>query len=120
VLLFGGAALLAAPATAARAGGGYCGSMATTTRAGAIVELRDNCFEPTVLTVRQGQQVTWSNHDSTPHTVTGAALTWGSGEPFAGGQVVSAVFDRAGIYPYACTLHLRWRVRSWWSQRKRR
>src|SRR5438445_10411391 len=60
----------------AEAGGG-CHNGVFSDRTGAQVELSKNCFEPTVVRIQQGQQVTWTNSDPDAHAVTGAAKSWG-------------------------------------------
>jgi hypothetical protein len=63
-------------------------------------------FEPTVLQVAEGTEVTFVNGPDFTHLVTGANQAWGS--PDVGvqpGASVSYTFDEAGVYPYACALH---------------
>ena len=59
----------------------------------------------TPLTVSRGTRVTWTNRDSTPHTVTGE----GEGGPRSGdiapGSNYSFTFDRAGTFNYVCSIH---------------
>ena len=98
-----GVALFAVPVTPASAGGS-CFSPARN-GSGTNVKLSANCFGPTVLFVRPGTAVTWTNADSYEHTVTGLGFRWGSGEPLQGGQSVTYRFDRAGVYPYECVIH---------------
>src|SRR5207253_5773849 len=81
-------------------------------RTGAQVELSKNCFEPTVVRIQQGQQVTWTNNDPDAHAVTGAANSWGmtgrvgkGGEEIDPGQSVSYQFDNLGVFPYFCIFH---------------
>jgi len=97
------AAALALGAPAANAGGG-CHSDATVA-AGVRVTLSELCFGPTVLYVKPGDTVTWTNKDSTAHTVTGLAISWGSGEGLLEGKSVSYRFAQQGIYPYSCIIH---------------
>jgi plastocyanin len=104
-MLIGAVALFAMHAGAAEAGGGGCHSQAITTGAGVAVDMRQSCFEPTVLTIRTGERVTWTNRDAGPHTVTGAANGWGNFEAVQQGQTISFDFDEPGVYPYVCWLH---------------
>ncbi len=60
----------------ASAGGGCFGPVSQGT--GIKVDLTRICFSPTVLYVRPGDTVTWTNQDSFDHLVTGANLLWSS------------------------------------------
>jgi len=85
-------------------GGGGCGRPLTD-RGGVTVNIKDFCFSPTVLRVSVGHTVTWTNLDSFPHTVSGVNGLWGSLGLLEGDQSTTYRFNRAGVYPYACTLH---------------
>jgi nitrite reductase (NO-forming) len=60
-----------------------------------------------------GSMVTWKNDDSAPHTVTSGTVE--SNRPTPDGRFDSGimnagdsfpfVFDKAGDYPYYCTIH---------------
>jgi plastocyanin len=97
------AAALALGAPAANAGGS-CHSGATVA-AGIRVTLSELCFGPTVLYAKPGDTVTWTNKDSTAHTVTGLGFSWGSGDGILEGKTVSYRFAQQGIYPYSCIIH---------------
>jgi len=95
----------------AEAGGG-CHNGAFSDGTGAQVELSKNCFEPTVVRIQQGQQVTWTNSDPEAHAVTGAANSWGmtgrvgkGGEEIDPGKSVSYQFGKPGVFPYFCIFH---------------
>lgn len=102
-VLTGGLLMVAAPALA---GGGSCHDPEPTSASGVAVDAKDNCFFPTVLYVEEGATVTWTNRDAAPHSVTGLALGWGTGQKtlFQGGSV-SVEFSDPGIYPYTCVVH---------------
>jgi plastocyanin len=85
-------------------GGGGCGRPLTD-RSGVSVAIKDFCFGPTVLRLRAGQSVTWTNRDPFVHTVLGANGLWGSFEELRRDQSVIYRFDRTGVFPYACTVH---------------
>ena len=61
-------------------------------------------FDPSVIKVRPGETVTWTNNDNFTHTVrlldTGQVL--GTMPP---GQSLSHVFSKPGTYRYDCSLH---------------
>jgi plastocyanin len=102
VTLLGPALVLAGPAGA---GGGTCHSTSMTSGKGQAVEMRNNCFSPTVLHAPLGEAVTFVNRDAAPHTVTGAG-EWGTGhkEVFRG-QSFHLRFQEPGLYLYACLIH---------------
>ena len=72
-------------------------------------EETDSCYVPSIITVKQGEQVTWSNEDVAFHTITSGIY----GEPSAlfdsghldPGQNFSFVFDEKGTIDYFCSLH---------------
>ena len=97
-------AMLGTPAETA-AGGGGCRGRPSTEGTGTTVEMRENCFQPTVLHAEPGQGVTWTNSDPAPHSVAGATVEWGNYGTHAQGQSVSYTFDRPGTYPYYCFEH---------------
>lgn len=70
-----------------------------------IVNIQGMAFQPTNLTVKTGEAVTWINNDSAPHTVTsadGGPLASGTLNPGARYQIT---FDKAGTYTYYCKFH---------------
>lgn len=64
-----------------------------------------SCFSPTILYVGVGEQVTWTNKSTPPHTVTGANASWGDYTEIKAGDSVEHRFDTAGVYPYYCFVH---------------
>ena len=91
-LVFAGALLSAAalatvgsPGLAA-AGGGCRGMPVTEERGTTAVMDERSCFSPTILYVGVGEQVTWTNKSTPPHTVTGANV---AGANFEGTDVTS-------------------------------
>lgn len=85
-------ALLAVPALASAA-------LPGTAR---TVDIPGKLFVPDQMTVLIGDTVTWTNHDSTTHTVTGDAFDSGHLAP---GASFSVAFDKPGSYRYHCTIH---------------
>jgi plastocyanin len=102
--LAAGLSLVILPAVPAHAGAG-CHNPDIRDVAGTRVDLRDNCFVQTVLRVKPGQAVTWTNHDATEHAVTGVGGTWGDYATFLRGRSVTYRFSREGVYPYFCYVH---------------
>jgi plastocyanin len=97
-------AVIALPHAAA-SGGGACPPPITNGRV-TTVTIRNFCFGPTVVHVQPGDSVSWINRDSTEHTVTGANRAFGSYRSLRRGHPVAWQFERAGVYPYYCALHL--------------
>jgi plastocyanin len=85
-------------------GGGGCGR-AVTDDDGTRVSIRNFCFGPTILRVREGETVTWVNRDDFPHVVLGANGAWGGYGKLRGGDEVRYRFVSSGVYPYVCTYH---------------
>lgn len=71
---------------------------------GTTVEMRGNCFGPTVLRVEAGSEVTFVNRDEVVHRVDGVG--WASESLLAPGARTTHRFDRPGTYPYTCILHV--------------
>ena len=71
--------------------------------ASASVTIRDLAFQPSTVTVRVGDTVTWTNADDVVHTV-----RWASGQEsreLARGESYSRTFSQAGSYGYICGPH---------------
>lgn len=67
------------------------------------------CYIPSIITIKQGQQVTWSNEDVAFHTVTSGLYDEPS-DLFDSGhldpkQKFIVSFDEQGTFDYFCTLH---------------
>ena len=66
------------------------------------VSIEKNSFRPEDITITPGQSVTWTNNDSTTHTVTGPGLD--SGE-IAPGATFTQTFDAAATIQYSCSIN---------------
>jgi plastocyanin len=68
------------------------------------VEMKELAFNPATLTVPTGSKVTWTNNDTTAHTV-----TFDDGSADSGNLAVGSTFDHtfaaAGTFAYHCTIH---------------
>ena len=90
---------------------GASASNSVTIAAGSSVPSNGKFFEPPTLTASKGTSVTWTNADSTLHTVTsGSAESGNSGTEFdssylAAGKTFQHQFGTAGTFDYYCTLH---------------
>ena len=102
----GGSGATSAPPSAA--GGPPAASQAAAapscgTGSGQAVAIANFAFSPGTLSVSSGSKVTWTNNDSTTHTV-----TFDNGPDcgnVAPGAAVSATFPSAGTYAYHCKIH---------------
>jgi plastocyanin len=72
--------------------------------AGASVTIADFSFSPSSLSVPAGTTVTWTNNDSTAHTVTLDDGSASSGD-IATGSTFQHTFTAAGTYTYHCKIH---------------
>jgi len=70
------------------------------------VSISGFAFHPATITVVIGvnNTVTWTNDDSTTHTVTSDSSLFGSGD-LAQHATYTHTFDQAGTYGYHCSIH---------------
>ena len=80
------------------------GSVSTSAEKSSAVNISGNRFDPAELVVGVGTTVTWSNDDSTRHTITASSGTFDSGD-LKSGQDFSYTFDESGTFEYGCTIH---------------
>jgi plastocyanin len=73
-------------------------------RSSAAISVQEFKFAPSVLTVRVGTTVTWTNHDEETHTVTSATGAFSSAG-LGHEEGFSETFTRPGRYEYFCALH---------------
>lgn len=70
------------------------------------VEIANFAFSPADITVKKGTTVTWTNKDSTAHTVT---ETDGKAGPASGdlsqGKSYSFTYNTVGTFAYHCSIH---------------
>ena len=71
---------------------------------GNAATIKNFAFRPMTLTVRAGTTVTWTNQDSSTHTVTAVAGGFDSGN-MPQGMTFSHTFPSAGTYAYRCNIH---------------
>lgn len=89
----------------ASAGGGCLHGTPPSEGSGAVVEMVEMCFTPTVLHVDPGATVTFVNRDTEHHQVAGVGDTWGSFTELVPGDRVAYTFETDGVYLYSCWLH---------------
>jgi plastocyanin len=68
------------------------------------ISIANFAFQPASLQVAVGTTVTWTNADSTAHTVTSDTGAFDSG-PLAPGASFSQTFMTPGTYTYHCQIH---------------
>ncbi|HSX17466.1 MAG TPA: cupredoxin domain-containing protein [Patescibacteria group bacterium] len=69
------------------------------------VEIKDFAFSPGTITVKKGTTVTWTNNDSTPHTVTADSGTGPDSGSLSKGQTYTFKYDTVGTFSYHCSFH---------------
>jgi plastocyanin len=91
----------AAPGGASAAPPSTAGSPAA---AAAAVAIKDFAFNPGTIQAKVGQNITWTNQDSTAHTVTldDKSVDSGNVQPNAN---YSHAFTQAGTFTYHCSIH---------------
>jgi plastocyanin len=69
------------------------------------VAIAEFLFGPEKITVKQGETITWTNVDDSPHQVTVQGETTLRTPVVLKGQSTALKFDYAGTYGYICGLH---------------
>lgn len=62
-------------------------------------------FDPRNVHVATGATVTWTNEESTGHTVTAASENWSFDEVVGGSESTQYTFDASGVYDVYCKYH---------------
>lgn len=70
----------------------------------ATVTIAQMRFEPSIITVKVGEKVTWKQSGNMPHTVTANDRSFTSQRLQYDGEF-SQTFDQPGIHSYYCSLH---------------
>ena len=68
------------------------------------VTMSSMAFNPSTITVSPGTTVTWTNQDSTTHTVTSDNNTFSS-DRLSPGNNFQFTFNNAGTFSYHCSIH---------------
>jgi plastocyanin len=76
-----------------------------TNQAPNTVNIQNYSFNPPNLTVKKGTTVTWTNNDSTTHTVTSDSGNVLNSTEIAPGGTFQFTFNDTGNFPYHCTIH---------------
>lgn len=69
------------------------------------VAIQNMAFGPAVISVKKGTKVTWTNQDSTSHTVTSDSGTTMNSQSLSNGDTYSVTFDTVGTFTYHCKFH---------------
>ena len=69
------------------------------------IEIRGFAFNPSSLTIKAGDTVTWTNEDSVLHKIASDSGNELSSDALSNGQTYSHTFTVAGIYSYHCGIH---------------
>jgi plastocyanin len=77
---------------------------ASAATASGAVSIKDFSFQPGSISVAVGSTVTWTNDDTTGHTVTADDGSFDSGT-LAPGATFSNTFSTAGTFAYHCNIH---------------
>jgi plastocyanin len=96
-----GASILSPLGPSASAGGGCHRGL--TEGSGDRVDMVKACFDPSILRVDPGAEVTFTNMDPIAHNV--SAYGWGHADEMLQGDSFTATFREEGIYPFACSYH---------------
>lgn len=83
-------------------GGDGDGSAAQET---ADIAMVDSQFDPRNARVEVGATVTWTNEDSTSHTVSSASDNWDLDVTVDGGGEATHTFEESGVYDVYCRFH---------------
>lgn len=68
------------------------------------VDIKDFAFSPVTVTVAIGTTVTWTNEDSSTHTIVSQSGGFNSGD-LSKGATFSHTFTAAGDFEYHCSIH---------------
>jgi plastocyanin len=69
------------------------------------ITIKNFAFSPSTITVAPGATVTVTNSDSVAHTVTSKTGGFDTGDIQAGQSKTFTAPNKAGSYPYICTIH---------------
>jgi plastocyanin len=70
-----------------------------------IIEIKDFAFNPPVLTVKAGEQITWINRDDEPHTVVSVGKRFQKSSALDTDDKFTITAGAPGTYEYFCSVH---------------
>lgn len=94
--------LVLVPAPAFAGGGGCHSGLPSAQVPTTTITIDHACFTPEAATVAVGATVTWDNASGLDHNISGPGIAYAD---LPDGAKHTMAFHRAGLYPYACTLH---------------
>jgi plastocyanin len=100
--VFGAAMFLA---SCSSAGSSTTNSTQSGSGGGKAITIKNFAFSPASITVAPGATVTVTNSDSVAHTVTSKTGGFDTGDIQAGQSQTFTAPNKAGSYPYICTIH---------------
>jgi len=71
----------------------------------ASVSAKNFAFNPSQITVTSGTKVTWTNNDSTAHTITSDDGKFTSSGQIQPGKTYEVTFSTPGTFAYHCSIH---------------
>ena len=80
------------------------GATTTGVQTGTQVAIKNLTFSPHAVTIKVGENVTWTNEDSVNHTVVANNGEFQSGS-LANGDTFTFTFAAAGTFAYHCSVH---------------
>jgi plastocyanin len=93
-------------APAASSGGGGAAACSKATAAGTVqAAIKDFEFDPSTVTAKVGDTITWTNNGPTGHTVTVDNQSGCDTGTITAGSTGSITFTAAGSYPFHCSIH---------------
>lgn len=69
------------------------------------INIQGFAFSPSLLTIKKGDKVIWTNKDSMAHTITSDSGSELDSATLSNGASYSHTFATAGTYNYHCTIH---------------
>lgn len=69
------------------------------------IEISGFAFSPSVLTIKKGDTVVWTNQDSAAHVLSSDSGSEISSGSLSKGGTYSHTFASAGVFAYHCTIH---------------
>ena len=89
-----------------KSGGGDKGAKGAVAGTEPAVRIMNFQFSPTSLTVKPGTKVTWTNDDTTVHSIKDTSpLATPVSSDLGKGATFSITYDRPGSYSYICGIH---------------
>lgn len=99
-----GAALIVATVVVAITITGKSAASSSRVAGNGTLTIKNFMFMPADVAVKAGTRVTWTNHDSSPHTATANQGAFDTGA-IKDGQSMSVTLRKAGVYAYHCDFH---------------